>query len=90
MLRQKEQIIKFFVTNLRKDRMILGHPWLCKFNPQINWTAGTMKGMLEVTTTATKQQIAQQHVLQARRLIADPQKQYCMTITNFLELGNHA
>ena len=28
---------RFYVTNLGSDKMILGYPWLCAFNPDINW-----------------------------------------------------
>jgi hypothetical protein len=45
--------------------MILGHPWLHTFNPQINWEKGNLQGKLEISTTAAKQQIAQTHVLLA-------------------------
>src|SRR5579863_2067073 len=34
----------FYVTTLGQDRAILGFPFLQKFNPQINWTTGTIKG----------------------------------------------
>jgi hypothetical protein len=64
-LGNKEQRIRFFVTNLGKDRMILGHPWLRTFNPQINWEKGNLQGKLKISTTAAKQQIAQAHVLLA-------------------------
>jgi Retroviral aspartyl protease len=53
-LGNKEQCIWFFVTNLGKDRMILGHPWLRTFNPQINWEKGNLQGKLEISTTAAK------------------------------------
>jgi hypothetical protein len=34
--------------------MILGHPWLRTFNPQINWEKGNLQGKLEISTTAAK------------------------------------
>jgi hypothetical protein len=69
--------------------MILGHPWLCTFNPQIDWTKGNLQGKLKIATTAAKRQIAQTYVLLARQLIADPQKRYCTTITTPPELEKH-
>jgi hypothetical protein len=54
--------------------MILGHPWLCTFNPQIDWTKGKLQGKLEIATTAAKQQIAQTHILLARQLTAEPHR----------------
>jgi hypothetical protein len=34
----------FFITNLGADRVLLGYPWLCEFNPQINWTEAMVEG----------------------------------------------
>ena len=35
---------RFFIIDLgNKNIIILGHPWLTKVNPTINWTAGTVK-----------------------------------------------
>jgi gag-polyprotein putative aspartyl protease len=73
-LGKREQCVRLFITNLGKDRMILGHPWLHTFNPQIDWTKGNLQGKLEIVTTTAKGQIAQTHVLLARQLTADPQK----------------
>jgi hypothetical protein len=33
----------FFVTNLGKDQVILGYPWLEHFNLQLNWKTGVLK-----------------------------------------------
>ena len=32
----------FFITNLGQDRIFLGYPFLKMFNPNINWTNGTL------------------------------------------------
>jgi hypothetical protein len=37
------QMQTFFITNLGKDRIILGYPWLEHFNPQLNWKAGVLE-----------------------------------------------
>jgi hypothetical protein len=29
--------MKFLVTNIREDEIILGYPWLAVFQPKINW-----------------------------------------------------
>jgi hypothetical protein len=34
--------MKFFLTNLEEDHTLLGFPWFAAFNPEINWTEGTM------------------------------------------------
>jgi hypothetical protein len=36
MLGDMEQCLQFYITDLGKDRMILGYPWLKTFNPQID------------------------------------------------------
>ena len=33
----QEEEQRFFVTNLGKNDIILGYPWLKTFNPKINW-----------------------------------------------------
>jgi Retroviral aspartyl protease len=43
--REEQQIAQqFYVTNLGQDRVILGYPWLCKFNPEIDWEEGRLIG----------------------------------------------
>jgi hypothetical protein len=34
----------FYITNLGKDRIILGYPWLAQFNLEINWTTAKVMG----------------------------------------------
>ena len=41
--RQTEKL-RFYATNLGKDRLILGHPWFRRFNPDINWADNSLKG----------------------------------------------
>jgi Retroviral aspartyl protease len=48
------------VTNLGKDRLILGYPWLEAFNPEINWAEGKLLGPW--TTLKTTGTVAQEHV----------------------------
>jgi predicted aspartyl protease len=57
---QKEERLKFFVTNLGKDQIILGYPWLEAFNPDINWGEGQIKGpkiQFKTTAYASKERI---------------------------------
>jgi hypothetical protein len=86
----KEQRVEFFIMNLEKDRMILGHPWLRKFNPVINLKQGTINGKLEIATTAAKRLIGQKHILMARRLIPEPRTDHRPQITTMTELEVHA
>ncbi len=34
---------EMFVTNLGNQRLILGLPWLCTWNPDIDWEKGTLQ-----------------------------------------------
>lgn len=43
----------FLVTDLGPENMILGLPWLCKVNPQINWK----KGVLDVEAAQRPQKV---------------------------------
>jgi hypothetical protein len=49
----QQQLQKFFMTSLERDRMILGYPFLQEFNLQINWTEGKLEGG-NVTLQSTK------------------------------------
>ena len=45
-VRQGKQIAKlrFYITNLGRDCLILGHPWFRQFNPHIDWTRNVLRG----------------------------------------------
>jgi hypothetical protein len=49
----QQQLQKFFMTALERDRMILGYPFLQEFNLQINWIDGKLEGG-NVTLQSTK------------------------------------
>jgi hypothetical protein len=34
----------FYVANLGRDRIVLGHPWFRAFNPIINWSTNQLQG----------------------------------------------
>ena len=35
---------RFYISNLGKDRFILGYPWFCAFTPDIDWTNAQLRG----------------------------------------------
>jgi len=35
---------RFYISNLGKDRFILGYPWFRAFNPDINWAEAKLQG----------------------------------------------
>jgi Retroviral aspartyl protease len=45
----------FYIANLGRDRIILGHPWFKAFNPQINWTTNQLDGEEVILETARYQ-----------------------------------
>jgi len=40
----KKERLQFYVSNLGKDRFILGYPWFRKFNPDIDWENAKLRG----------------------------------------------
>jgi len=36
--------LRFFITNLGRDRFLFSYPWFKAFKPDIDWEAGTLKG----------------------------------------------
>jgi hypothetical protein len=82
-----EQRLQFYVTNLGKDRMILGYPWLKTFNPEIDWAAAKMKGRLKVETTMSKAQRTKHMALCLCRIATE---NATPMITNLNELQSHA
>jgi hypothetical protein len=40
----KESLQRFYITNLGRDRILLGYPWLSEFNPRIDWAKGEVDG----------------------------------------------
>jgi hypothetical protein len=56
---QKEGCLKFYVTNLGRDQIILGYPWLAAFNLEISWAEGRIRGpKVQIKTTAL---VAKEH-----------------------------
>ena len=39
---QSRETTNLMVLNLSRQQVILGMPWLCKWNPKIDWTANTI------------------------------------------------
>jgi len=54
---EKKQTLSIYVTNLGRDRVILGLPWFKAFDPKINWTTGELTGELQAVTTRAVAQI---------------------------------
>ena len=40
----QEDLQEFYITNLGKDRLILGYPFLRVFNPRVDWRRGKLLG----------------------------------------------
>jgi len=50
----------FYVTNLGKDKFILGYPWFCSFTPDIDWANAQLRGPkvgIETTHLATAERV---------------------------------
>jgi hypothetical protein len=47
----KHVLQRFYIMNLGSDTFILGYPWLCHFNPCIDWAEGWIKdGAVQLET----------------------------------------
>ena len=52
-IEERNSLQRFFVMDLgNKNTVILGHPWLTRNNPLIDWTAGTVLRLAQVGTSA--------------------------------------
>ena len=51
---EQEDLQDFYITDLGKDRMILGYPFLKRFNPQIDWKDGKLLKPLTIQSTLFK------------------------------------
>ena len=47
----------FYVTNLGRDRILLGLPWFKEFEPTIDWEGGKQRGTMTMKTTSRVTQI---------------------------------
>jgi hypothetical protein len=61
-LQRENTVIKlgFYIANLGRDRIILGHPWFKAFNPVIDWKTNQLTGpdvIIETAGFRTKAQI---------------------------------
>ena len=60
----KDSIQRFFIMGLgNKNNIILGHPWLTKSNPTIDWAAGTVTLKGTPTPRHNKSKILEQRYL---------------------------
>ncbi len=41
--RSEDHILRFLITNLGKDKVILGYPWFTAFEPKIQWREATLE-----------------------------------------------
>jgi hypothetical protein len=72
---QQRVLTPFFVTNLGKDRIILGYPWFEAFNPKIDWKEGKLLGPhMELKTTGAVSQEHVNQVYEIRRLAMELRK----------------
>jgi hypothetical protein len=65
-LGRKEENMKFYLTNIGKERFILGYPFLRTFNPAINWGTGELEeGDIKLETLSFRK--AQKRALRTQR-----------------------
>src|SRR6266850_2012163 len=65
----KEQQMRFFITDTGEDHFILGYPFLSAFNPQVDWSKGQILGpMTNVLTIEFKRAQKQLRRVQLRAI----------------------
>ncbi len=82
-LGKQEENMKFYLTNIGKERFILGYPFLTTFNPEIDWGKGKLKdGHLKIHTLAFKaaQQRVQRVQKEALQKCGQPKKGHALFI----------
>ena len=45
--------MKFLVTNLGEDKIVLGYPWLAAFEPKIDWKNAVLTEEMQPVVTKT-------------------------------------
>ncbi len=56
---KETQILRFLITNLGRDKVILGYPWFTAFKPKIRWREATLEEEYQpvvITTINTHEQ----------------------------------
>ena len=67
---RKESVQRFYLANLGRDRTILGFPWLCAFNPSIDWTTRSVRGgPITLSITSRRASEAPKTVLRYAQLL---------------------
>src|SRR5579863_8874622 len=68
----------FYVATLGQDRAILGFPFLQRFNPQIDWTTGTIKGAQNIQFEPESKESTLIHIIQlqdkAQEICGEPEE----------------
>jgi len=70
----------FFITNLGKDHMILGYPWLEQFNLDIDWENGRILGTpitMKTPAAVNKERLQVRKTTMAQKMVDS----YCATQT---------
>ena len=71
---QHQKIMRFLVTDLGEDELVLGYPWLVAFNPRIDWKNSVLHEemqplvikTLDVTTQVEVQRIRKSWIKKAK------------------------
>jgi len=72
----EEDLQNFYLTNLGKDRIILGYPFMSRFNPRVNWRKGNLsKGKVTIQSAVFKHldQMVTNWQAKARKQLGEPE-----------------
>ena len=98
---KKQNKMRFLITDLGHEDLILGYPWLATFEPKFSWADGTintenlpvivrsLNWETRLTKTTISQTIAKPISIQERMQIVEELEEECFTISTRLAQEAH-
>ena len=87
---QKERQMRFLVSDIGRESLILGYPWLAAFEPCFKWKEGTLDPQYLPITCQSIWPVQRQGNQQERRVIVTQLEEECTNQTIATELAIQA
>ena len=87
---QKQWQMRFLVSDIGRESLILGYPWLAAFEPHFKWKEGTLDPQYLPITCQSIWPVQQQEDQQERRAIVTQLEEECTNRTIATELAIQA
>ena len=82
--------MRFLISDIRRENLILGYPWLAAFEPRFKWKEGTLDPQYLPITCQSIQPVRQPEDQQERRAIVAQLEEECTNWTIATELAIQA